>query len=207
MALQRSRHTSGFNICALSACGSTPTRELCILAHVAHQQCLQSADLQNVSSSISVRRHIDTLRCHIDTLRVCVQVGSLANCMTLCAKDADQQMADSGGAVLACVLYGSYSMCGLYCTHLLQRYCPPMASMAASEASNPSKLTKPKPLLAPVSGSRMILGVAITMPKALKVSYRSCIKPMARLSTTWITGDSVQMVIRLWDASCKAHQT
>lgn len=40
-----------------------------------------------------------------NTLRVCVQVGSPANCMTLCAKDADQHMADSGGAVLACVLY------------------------------------------------------------------------------------------------------
>lgn len=57
---------------------------------------------------------------------------------------------------------------------LLQRYCPFMASMAPSEASKPSKLTKPKPLLAPVSGSRMILGVAMTIPKALKVSYSSC---------------------------------
>ena len=60
------------------------------------------------------------------------------------------------------------------CADLLQRYCPFMASIAPSDASKPSKLTKPKPLLAPVSGSRMILGVAMTMPKALKVSYRSC---------------------------------
>ncbi len=58
--------------------------------------------------------------------------------------------------------------------YLLQRYCPLMASIAASEASNPSKLTKPKPLLAPVSGSRMIFGVAMTIPNALKVSYNSC---------------------------------
>ena len=49
-----------------------------------------------------------------------------------------------------------------------------MASMAPSEASKPSKLTNPKPLLAPVSGSRMILGVAMTIPNALKVSYSSC---------------------------------
>lgn len=58
--------------------------------------------------------------------------------------------------------------------YLLQRYCPLMASIAASDASNPSKLTKPKPLLAPVSGSRMIFGVAMTIPNALKVSYSSC---------------------------------
>jgi len=58
--------------------------------------------------------------------------------------------------------------------YLLQRYCPLIASIAASEASNPSKLTKPKPLLAPVSGSRMIFGVAMTIPNALKVSYSSC---------------------------------
>ena len=49
-----------------------------------------------------------------------------------------------------------------------------MASMAESDASKPSKLTKPKPLLDPESGSRMILGVAMTMPKALNVSYNSC---------------------------------
>ena len=58
--------------------------------------------------------------------------------------------------------------------YLLQRYWPFMASMAASDASKPSKLTKPKPLLDPLSGSLMILGVAMTMPNALKVSYSSC---------------------------------
>ena len=49
-----------------------------------------------------------------------------------------------------------------------------MASIALSAASNPSYDTKPKPRDAPVSGSRMIFGVLMIMPKALKVSYSSC---------------------------------
>ena len=45
-----------------------------------------------------------------------------------------------------------------------------MASMAASLASKQSKLTKPKPLETPVSGSRMIFGVATMTPNAENVS-------------------------------------
>jgi len=41
----------------------------------------------------------------------------------------------------------------------LARNCPFMASMALSAASNVSKTTKPKPLDAPLSVSRWILGV------------------------------------------------
>ena len=48
-----------------------------------------------------------------------------------------------------------------------------MASMAASELSNVSNATKPKPRELPVSGSRIILGVAVMTPKAEKVSYSS----------------------------------
>ena len=83
----------------------------------------------------------------------CVQVHDKprADFFILCQLHFAQQLAD----------------CSQY---LLQRYCPLMASIAASEASNPSKLTKPNPLLAPVSGSRMIFGVAMTIPNALKVS-------------------------------------
>ena len=58
--------------------------------------------------------------------------------------------------------------------HLLHRNWPFMASMAVSEDSKLSYDTKPKPLEAPVSGSRMILGVATIIPKAEKVSYSSC---------------------------------
>ena len=55
-----------------------------------------------------------------------------------------------------------------------------MASMAASLASKLSYETKPKPREAPVSGSRMILGVATIMPNALKVSYSSCSRKRKR---------------------------
>ena len=58
--------------------------------------------------------------------------------------------------------------------HRLHRNWPFMDSMAASAASKPSYDTKPKPRLPPVSGSRMILGVAMMSPNALKVSYSSC---------------------------------
>ena len=55
----------------------------------------------------------------------------------------------------------------------LQRNCPFIASIAASDDSNVSKETKPKPRDEPVSGSRMILGVATIRPKAENVSYSS----------------------------------
>eukprot|EP00962_Isochrysis_galbana_P035052 scaffold11964_cov90-Isochrysis_galbana.AAC.3 len=45
--------------------------------------------------------------------------------------------------------------------------------MAASDASNASNETKPKPRELPVSGSRIILGVETIVPKAEKVSYSS----------------------------------
>ena len=46
-----------------------------------------------------------------------------------------------------------------------------MQSMAMSEASNESKLTKPKPLLSPVFWSRLIFGCRMRVPKAETVSY------------------------------------
>jgi len=55
----------------------------------------------------------------------------------------------------------------------LHKNWPFMDSIAASEASNVSNETKPKPRELPVSGSRMILGVAMMAPKAAKVSYSS----------------------------------
>ncbi len=54
--------------------------------------------------------------------------------------------------------------------HLLHRNWPPMASIAPSAAWKESKLTKPNPREAPVSGSRMILGVCVICPNALNVS-------------------------------------
>jgi len=53
---------------------------------------------------------------------------------------------------------------------LLHKYCPFMASIAASDDSKLSKLTNPKPRLSPESGSLIILGVEMMTPKALKVS-------------------------------------
>lgn len=53
---------------------------------------------------------------------------------------------------------------------LLQRYCPFIASMAASLASKLAKLTKAKPLEFPESGSRIIFGTCKITPNALKVS-------------------------------------
>lgn len=52
----------------------------------------------------------------------------------------------------------------------LHRYCPFIASMAESDASKQSKEMKPNPLELPVSGSRIIFGVAMMTPKALNVS-------------------------------------
>jgi len=52
----------------------------------------------------------------------------------------------------------------------LQRNWPFIDSMAASDASKVSKLTKPKPRELPVSGSRMILGVLTITPNAANVS-------------------------------------
>jgi len=115
-------------------------------------------------------------------MRPCVVLLSPAGqhvCAWACAQVHDKLMADF--LVLCHMRFAQHGMpcsghaeladCSQY---LLQRYCPLMASIAASDASNPSKLTKPKPLLAPVSGSRMIFGVAMTIPNALKVSYSSC---------------------------------
>ena len=48
-----------------------------------------------------------------------------------------------------------------------------MASMAASDASNVSKETKPKPRELPESPSRIIFGVDTMTPNAEKVSYSS----------------------------------
>ena len=54
----------------------------------------------------------------------------------------------------------------------LHRYWPFMASIAASEASKLAKLMNAKPLLLPVSGSRIIFGVCRMTPNALNaVSY------------------------------------
>lgn len=41
-----------------------------------------------------------------------------------------------------------------------------------SDASNESKLQKPKPLLSLVASSRIILGGRMSVPKAEKVSYK-----------------------------------
>ena len=53
----------------------------------------------------------------------------------------------------------------------LHRYWPFIASIAASEASKLAKLMNAKPLLLPVSGSRIIFGVCSMTPNALNVSY------------------------------------
>uniref|UniRef100_A0A182UYK9 Uncharacterized protein n=1 Tax=Anopheles merus TaxID=30066 RepID=A0A182UYK9_ANOME len=55
----------------------------------------------------------------------------------------------------------------------LQRYCPFMASMAASDASKLAKFMKANPFELPVSGSRIIFGVCRITPKAENVSYSS----------------------------------
>ena len=55
----------------------------------------------------------------------------------------------------------------------LHKYCPFIASIAASEASKLAKLMNANPLLLPVSGSLIIFGVCRITPKALNVSYKS----------------------------------
>ena len=55
----------------------------------------------------------------------------------------------------------------------LHRNWPFIASIAASDASNVSNATKPKPRELPVSPSRMIFGVDVTTPNAANVSYSS----------------------------------
>lgn len=78
-------------------------------------------------------------------------------------------------AVVAVLIFAAFiSMRAWFCADLLHRNCPCMASMAESAASKLSYETKPKPRERPVSGSRIIFGVATIIPKAEKVSYSSC---------------------------------
>lgn len=55
----------------------------------------------------------------------------------------------------------------------LHKYCPFIASIAASDASKLAKLINAKPLEFPVSGSLIILGVCKITPNAENVSYNN----------------------------------
>lgn len=83
------------------------------------------------------------------------------------------------------------------------RYCPFIASIAASDASKSSKLMNPKPLEVPDSGSRITFGLLTTTPKALKVLYSSVSStsgskfPMNRLApTSWAALSWVALLTR-----------